>query len=351
MFQHLPLALLSKIKGPIKLGPFYYVLIKKKVLISNKVKHIIKLNKGGIVMKKTMFIFYNQDKQVDYIGAKLLQFGLVNVLHFDVEEINVYPIKFISEISKYISYTSDIYLIDIPLTINNDKENINTFNSRIFSINPWWADEQTKFKTINNLTIKTFGYKFSKYNETIRPSIIAMIGQILKTNILVRNNVNKNCLNLIDNLDTLEYGINPVTPATNFVYNFINTKQPVNVHFNKASELVVSGNIIERHRYPSYYLFTYEGAKILVAREEESYQKSRLLLANNEVDAIITLNLKAKGNSVLKYLLINNNSVIATRNLIQGLHFDLAQPMSKTGYATSNLNLQTLLYSLLQTKE
>lgn len=302
-------------------------------------------------MKRNVLIFYNKNKQIDYIGARVLQFGLTNVLHFDVEEINMYPINFLSEIGKFISYTSDIYLIDIPLIINNDKESINTFNSRIFSINPWWASERTEFKTISNLTIKTLGYKFSKYNETIRPSIIAMVGQILKTNILVRNNVNKNCLDLIDNLDTLEYGINPVTPATNFVYNFINTKQPVDVGFDKASELVVFGNVIERHRYPSYYLLAYEGAKILVAREEESYQKSRLLLANNEVDAIVTINLKAKGNSVLKYLLINNDSAIAVRNLIHGLHFELAQPISKTGYATSSLNLQTLFYSLLQTKE
>ena len=77
-------------------------------------------------------------------------------------------------------------------------------------------------------------------------------------------------------------------------------------------------------------------------------------LVENAIDAgssIITIDLKARSNSVLKYLIINDRCMVAIRNLIRDLHFELGQPISKTGYATSNLNLSAILYSLLQSKE
>lgn len=301
-------------------------------------------------MTKDIYVFYNKNKQIDYVANQILVSSISSFLHLK-EQINIkdYAIKYLSQVADYVTDQGDIYLIDIPLSLNQP---LTLYSNRIFSINPYWASPDTTIQSVGNLTIKTFGYEFDKYNKIIRPNIIAMLSQILKRNIVVENLNTRgtNYYNLIDNLDTLEYGINPITPATKYVYDFINTRQIVTCKI-KNNYLVVVGNSINYHHLPSYYILKYQGFKFLIAREEESYQKSRLLLRSNRVDAIITINLKAQGNSVLKYLIINNKCIVATRNLIQGLKFELGQPISKTGYATSSLNLSVILYSLLQSKE
>ena len=299
-------------------------------------------------MDKDIQIFYNKDKQVDYIASQILEYSLPLILKPKIK-VKSYPIKYLSQVADYVSNQCDIYLIDIPLSLNQP---LTLYNNRILSINPYWANPNTEMRQVGNLTIKTFGYQFGKYNKIIRPNIIAMLSQILKRNIVVENLNPRgtNYYNLIDNLDTLEYGINPITPATKYIYDFINTRQIVTCKI-KNNYLVVVGNNINYHHLPSYYILKYQGFKFLIAREEENYQKSRLILRNNQVDAIVTINLKVQGNSVLKYLIINGNCIAATRNLIQGLKFELGQPISKTGYATSSLNLSVILYSLLQSKE
>lgn len=299
-------------------------------------------------MDKNIQVFYNKGKQVDYIASQILEYSLPLILKSKIK-VKSYPIKYLSQIADYVSNQCDIYLIDIPLSLNQP---LTLYNNRIFSINPYWANPNTEMRQVGNLTIKMFGYQFGKYNEIIRPNIIAMLSQIIKRNIVVENLNPRgtNYYNLIDNLDTLEYGINPITPATKYIYDFINTRQIVTCKI-KNNYLVVVGNNINYHHLPSYYILEYQGFKFLIAREEESYQKSRLLLRNNQVDAIVTINLKVQGNSVLKYLIINDNCIAATQSLIQGLKFELGQPISKTGYATSGLNLSAILYSLLQSKE
>ena len=299
-------------------------------------------------MNKDIQIFYNKGKQVDYIASQILEYSLPLILKSKIK-VKSYPIKYLSQIADYVSNQCDIYLLDIPLSLN---QSLTLYNNQIFSINPYWANPNIEMRQVGNLTIKTFGYQFGKYNETIRPNIIAMLGQIIKRNIVVEKITPQGtqCYNFIDNLDTLEYGINPVTPATKYVYDFINTHQSITIDDQKKS-LAIFGNSINYHSLPSYYILEYQGFKFLVAREEESYQKSRLLLKYNQVDAIITIDLKARSNSVLKYLIINDRCMVAIRNLIRDLHFELGQPISKTGYATSNLNLSAILYSLLQSKE
>lgn len=299
-------------------------------------------------MDKDIQIFYNKDKQVDYIASQILEHSLPLILKSKIK-VKSYPVKYLSQIADYVSNQCDIYLIDIPLSLNQP---LTLYNNRIFSINPYWANPNTEMRQVGNLTIKTFGYQFGKYNEIIRPNIIAMLSQIIKRNIVVEKITPQGtqCYNFIDSLDTLEYGINPVTSATKYVYDFINTHQLITIDDQKKS-LAVFGNSINYHSLPSYYILEYQGFKFLVAREEESYQKSRLLLKYNQVDAIITIDLKARSNSVLKYLIINDRCMIAIQNLIRDLHFELGQPISKTGYATSNLSLSAILYSLLQSKE
>lgn len=299
-------------------------------------------------MDKDIQVFYNKGKQVDYIASQILEYSLPLMLKSKIK-VKSYPIKYLSQIADYVSNQCDIYLIDIPLSLNQP---LTLYNNRIFSINPYWANPNIEMRQVGNLTIKTFGYQFGKYNEIIRPNIIAMLSQIIKRNIVVEKITPQGtqCYNFIDNLDTLEYGINPVTPATKYVYDFINTHQLITIDDQKKS-LAIFGNSINYHSLPSYYILEYQGFKFLVAREEESYQKSRLLLKYNQVDAIITIDLKARSNSVLKYLIINDRCMVAIQNLIRDLHFELGQPISKTGYATSNLNLSAILYSLLQSKE
>lgn len=301
-------------------------------------------------MTKDIYVFYNKNKQIDYIANQILVSSIPPFLQLK-EQINIktYAIKYLSQVADYVTNQGDIYLIDIPLSLSQP---LTLYSNRIFSINPYWASPSTMIQSVGNLTIKTFGYKFGKYNKIIRPNIIAMLSQILKRNIVVENLNPRgtNYYNLIDNLDTLEYGINPITPATKYIYDFINTRQIVTCKI-KNNYLVVVGNNINYHHLPSYYILEYQGFKFLIAREEESYQKSRLLLRNNQVDAIVTINLKVQGNSVLKYLIINDSCIAAMQSLIQGLKFELGQPISKNGYATSGLNLSAILYSLLQSKE
>lgn len=299
-------------------------------------------------MDKDIQVFYNKGKQVDYIASQILEYSLPLILKSKIK-VKSYPIKYLSQIADYVFNQCDIYLIDIPLSLNQP---LTLYNNRILSINPYWANPNTEMRQVGNLTIKTFGYQFGKYNEIIRPNIIAMLSQIIKKNIVVEKITSQGtqCYNFIDNLDTLEYGINPVTPATKYVYDFINTHQLITIDDQKKS-LAIFGNSINYHSLPSYYILEYQGFKFLVAREEESYQKSRLLLKYNQVDAIITIDLKARSNSVLKYLIINDRCMVAIQNLIRDLHFELGQPISKTGYAISNLNLSAILYSLLQSKE
>lgn len=301
-------------------------------------------------MTKDVYVFYNKDKQIDYIANQILVSAIPSFSRLK-ERINIksYAIKYLSQVADYVTNQGDIYLIDIPLSLN---QSLALYDNRILSINPYWANPSITMQSVGNLTIKTFGYEFGKYNKIIRPNIIAMLSQILKKNIVVENINSRgtNYYNLIDNLDTLEYGINPITPATKYVYDFINTRQIVTCK-TENDYLVVVGNNINYHHLPDYYILKYQGFKFLIAKEEENYQKSRLLLRNNQVDAIITINLKAQGNSVLKYLIISDRCVVATRNLIQKLKFEKGQPISKTGYATSSLNLSVILYSLLQSKE
>lgn len=299
-------------------------------------------------MNKDIRVFYNKGKQVDYIASQILEYSLPLILKSKIK-VKSYPIKYLSQIADYVFNQCDIYLIDIPLSLNQP---LTLYNNRILSINPYWANPNTEMRQVGNLTIKTFGYQFGKYNEIIRPNIIAMLSQIIKRNIVVEKITPQGtqCYNFIDNLDTLEYGINPVTPATKYVYDFINTHQLITIDDQKKS-LAVFGNSISYHSLPSYYILEYKDFKFLIAREEESYQKSRLLLKYNQVDAIITIDLKARSNSVLKYLIINDRCMVAIQNLIRDLHFELGQPISKTGYAISNLNLSAILYSLLQSKE
>ena len=70
-------------------------------------------------MSKDIYVFYNKNKQVDYIASQILVSSIPSFLQLK-EQINIktYAIKYLSQVADYVTNQGDIYLIDIPLSLS-----------------------------------------------------------------------------------------------------------------------------------------------------------------------------------------------------------------------------------------
>ena len=297
--------------------------------------------------KQPVIIYYHTDR-ISYLAGLLARTYYLNKGY----KVDMYSISYISQLEG-INPQQPVKIILIGIALSPQTNLSSLAGQEFISFNPYWTNYEKTVKNISNCSIICEGYGFSYYSDDMRPNVLAMVSYFTGILPILFDQEHNKSYNLIDELDKLEYGLKIPDLDTKDVYNFINTKVVVNTHFYLQSNKLYyyMPKVINMYTKPDSTMIKYYDTYIVIAREEGDYRKSRFVLGQyQQADVLVTFDIKASKNSVAKYLVLHpsayNNEKL--KEFLTNNTFIPKQPISKVGYAVSEINLKNLLLNSLE---
>lgn len=260
-----------------------------------------------------------------------------------------YPHQALKAISQQQSTQTTIMF---GLTIQLNKLPVTQYPQKLIIYNPFMAQSTKENHTqINNWNITIVSYEQTNTYQTYKllPSVTEMVlHQVNQPGLINYSSQFKKPLNVVNELNNLEYLLQLPTRATRFVYllmtQYAYTNElwtyPGRNGFIMNDDAVRNTSAYIAQKHYSYYIIDHY--KFLVTDNTPDYWVSRLL-ANQPVDGIVTLDMKLKGKSVARYLLVHQGAHEALQKLLSEFHFvDATANNNVTGYGLSDINWSIL---------
>lgn len=238
------------------------------------------------------------------------------------------------------------------LTIKLNKLPVTQYPQNLIIYNPFMAQSTKENHTqINNWNITIVSYEQTKTYQTYKllPSVTEMVlHQVNQAPLINYSNQFREPINVVHELNNLEYLLQLPTRATRFVYLLVTQYVYTNELWTYPGRngLIMNDDVVRNTsaylmpKQASYYVIDHY--KFLVTDNVPDYWASRLMV-KQPVDGLITLDMKLKGKSVARYLLVHHGAHKALQKLLTEFHFtDATTNNSVTGYGLSDVNWSIL---------